>query len=378
MRRIEIGERKDWRSKLQDLGFTFHSVGGTYWNESAAYEFSAPEIDHIEEVTVELHEMCLQAVQYVMGRNLFARLGIPEDIAVWVRRSWARQEPSIYGRFDLSYDGQGEPKLLEYNADTPTSLVESSLAQWTWLEDTFQDFDQFNSIHEKLTDAFTGVRNGMPLGSMMHFTCVKENEEDFVTTEYLRDVAAQAGLETKHIFIEDIGWDGTSGGFYDLETQQIRFLFKLYPWEWLLSDEFGPQVLQGTMQLYEPAWKIILSNKGILPILWEMFPEHPNLLPSSFDPSHLGRDYVRKPLLSREGANISIVEDSNLIAESSGNYGAEGFIYQASKPLPCFQGRYAVVGSWVVNGLSAGIGIREDIQPIVQNTSHFVPHYFKP
>ena len=66
--------------------------------------------------------------------------------------------PSIYGRFDLRYDGAGPAKLLEYNADTPTTLLEASILQWNWLKDTHEGDDQWNSLHEKLVERVTSVR----------------------------------------------------------------------------------------------------------------------------------------------------------------------------------------------------------------------------
>ena len=37
---------------------------------------------------------------------------------------------------------------------------------------------------------------------------------------------------------------------------------------------------------------------------------------------------------------------------------------------------HALVGSWVIAGKAAGIGMREDKNPITTNLSRFVPHYF--
>jgi len=376
MRRIEVPKRPAWQRKFEELGFSFHSMGGGYWSEGVCYEFSSEQIDHLEEVTQELHALCLKAVDYVISGDLFQKIGIGEQAAGLVTESWRRQDVSIYGRFDFSYDGHGEPKLLEYNADTPTALYEASIAQWTWLEELFPHDDQFNSIHEKLIDAFNAVKRKMTLVSKLYFSCVKAQEEDLVTIEYMRDVAGQAGIATQHIYVEDIGFDPDREKFVDLEEEGIDFMFKLYPWEWLLVDEFGKNIKSDTITLFEPAWKMVLSNKGILPILWEMFPSHKNLLPSYFDASRLGDNYVKKPFFAREGANIELKQRGTLLT-TEGTYGTEGFICQELKELPEFGGRYPVIGSWIVNGLAAGIGIREDDTPVTKNTSNFVPHYFK-
>ena len=151
MKRLPITPRSDWRQRVESVGMLYHTIDDElYWDESACYCFSRSEIDTIDLATAELHSLCLTAVEEVIRRNLFSRLRIPEEFATLVTSSWEMDEPSIYGRFDLSWDGSGAPKLLEYNADTPTSLLEASVVQWFWLRDTQPRADQFNSIHEKL------------------------------------------------------------------------------------------------------------------------------------------------------------------------------------------------------------------------------------
>jgi|WetSurMetagenome_2_1015567.scaffolds.fasta_scaffold00053_44 glutathionylspermidine synthase len=376
MKRLEVKQREGWQKQFEELGFTFHSMDGCYWSEGVCYEFSSGQIDYLEAVTQELYDMCIDAADHVISNNLFPKLGLDEHAAALIKESWNRDDISIYGRFDFSYNGKDQPKLLEFNADTPTSLYESSVAQWVWLEDMFPEYDQFNSIHEKLTESFNAIKQKMPIVATMYFSCVQDMEEDFVTVEYMRDVASQAGIETKHIYMEDIGYNEELKKFTDLDERPVDYMFKLYPWEWLLADEFGKKITPDVITFYEPAWKMLLSNKGILPILWELFPGHKNLLPSYFDSKDLGGNYVKKPMLSREGANIEFRRGEKVIT-TEGTYGDGAYIYQAISELPSFEGRYAVVGSWIVNNLACGMGIREDESFITKNTSNFVPHYFR-
>jgi glutathionylspermidine synthase len=153
-------------------------------------------------------------------------------------------------------------------------------------------------------------------------------------------------------------------------------MFKLYPWEWILHEPFGDHIAMTKTKLIEPAWKMILSNKGILPILWEMFPGHGNLLPSYLDEPNGMFEYVKKPLLSREGANVTVHTMKEHI-ESTGEYGAEGYVFQQLAPIPEFDGKRPVIGSWMVGQEAAGIGIRESDGWVTGNTSRFVPHLFK-
>jgi len=372
MLRLASQARADWQAKFTALGFSFHSADGGYWNEDACYRFSAGEIDELEAATQELQRLALAAVKHIVGNAQYERMLIAPEFHALVGNSWLANAPSLYGRFDLAYDGRTSPKLLEYNADTPTSLLEAAVAQWQWLEETGRP-DQFNSLHEKLIGRWRAVAAGAPADAPVYFSCVKDNEEDRVTVEYLRDTAAQAGLATEFVHVEDLGWNGAA--FVDLAEREIRAWFKLYPWEWLMRESFGAHLADAPLGIVEPPWKALLSNKAVLAVLWELFPDHPNLLPAYFAPDYLGADFVKKPFFSREGANVAFSGKRSAV-RTGGPYGAEGFVYQARADLPEFGGRYPVIGAWVVGDEPAGIGIREDATPITTNRSRFVPHFF--
>jgi glutathionylspermidine synthase len=383
MQRIACPERHDWRATADETGFEFHTIDGErYWDERAYYAFTLDEIERqIEQPSGEIDAMCLELIAHVIeDEGCLRRLKIPEAFWPLISESWHRDQASLYGRLDLSFDGNGPAKLLEYNADTPTSIFEAAVFQWTWLEQAIErritpaHADQFNSIHERLIEAWRKIGGGRHL----HLAGTIENEEDAGTLAYLEDTARQAGLATTLIDIEDVGLREADGSFVDLDDRAIELAFKLYPWEWMFQDAFGARLIKAPTRWIEPPWKAILSNKGILPLLWEMFPDHPNLLPAYFedDPNaaRLGASFVRKPLFSREGANVALVLEGIKLAEQEGPYGAEGFIRQALAPLSRFSGQYPVLGSWLVDHTPCGLSIREDENPITGNSSRFLPH----
>lgn len=373
MKRIRTRPRNNWQTAVEKLGFGFHTTNVPYWDESVYYEMEMSEILFIEKATTELWDICLGAVQHVIDNNLYGRFGIPTWIIPQIEKSWTEDHPSIYGRFDFCYKNN-DLKLLEFNADTPTSLYEAGIVQWFWLQDLDKNKDQFNSIHEKLIDYWKYLKNYIHPGTL-HFSCLKETLEDLTNVEYMRDCAIQAGIETKLIFIDDLGWDEENKQFIDMEGQPVKNMFKLYPWEWLLTDAFGKHIIEDNNRAYwiEPAWKMILSNKAILPVLWQLYPDCPYLLPAYFEEGKL-TNYVKKPILSREGGNIDLVMKNISLQKTEGVYGGEGFIYQELCTLPNFSDHYPVIGSWVIGQQPAGIGIREANTLITDNLSRFVPH----
>ncbi|RMI35540.1 glutathionylspermidine synthase family protein [Nocardia stercoris] len=383
MKRVRGGVRNNWQRIIIEQGLVYGSPGAEvdgrarpYWDESVHYEFEMDEILGLEAQVEVLHSMCLDACEHIVLTERFAEFGLPEWSWGPIKESWHRGDPYIYGRFDLRYDGRGPAKLLEYNADTPTSLLEAAIVQWHWLTDVYPDDDQWNSLHEKLVDRWTEMRTTLA-SSDLHFTWsgADSSGEDNVTTAYMQETAAEAGWNTVALPIEEIGWDTELHRFVDLADATVHSIFKLYPWEWVLEDDFGKQVAGSLPKTtwIEPLWKTLLSNKALLAVLWEMYPGHPNLLPAYVDDPHELTDYIRKPKLGREGANMTIVNAGHETA-TGGVYGAEGYVYQLFDPLPAFDGMHPVVGAWMVGDSAAGMGIRETPGLITDDSSTFVPH----
>lgn len=378
MKRISSPPRPGWKAFAESVGFNFHTFDGEpYWDESAYYQFSLEQIERdLEEPTEELHQMALALVaDIVQDEHQLTQLAIPEQFWDAVRNSWQSQQPHLYGRMDFSYNGNGPAKLLELNYDTPTSLFETGFFQWVWLEDQLmrgaipQGADQFNSLQDKLQQAFSELNLPRPF----YFASVAESIEDKGTVDYLMDIALQAGLDCRYIPLEQLG--EIEGQLVDLDGFAVQGLFKLYPWEFMLQEDFAGTVLTSQTQFIEPLWKSVLSNKGILPLLWQKYQGHPNLLPTFFDDgSPLQPGWVRKPLFSREGANVELIDMQGKRLTQTGPYTDSGYIRQQLAPLPDFSGNYTLIGSWVVGDCAAGICIREDSSLITKDSSRFLPH----
>jgi glutathionylspermidine synthase len=384
MERHRVQPRPHWRERVVEQGLVYPTTRDDagrerpYWFEEACYVLTEDEVDLLEAATERLHGMCLEAARF-LATGAMGNLGLPPGSLRRAGESFASNPPSLYGRFDLRYDGQGPPKLLEYNADTPTGLLESSVAQWYWLEDTHPDRDQWNSLHERLVLAWQQLAPRLAPAPVYfaHHQDEQTGEEE-MTVGYLRDTAEQAGLRTAALTVGDIGYDRERGCFVDLDGAPMRTVFKLYPWELMLREEFGryveahPRGPESTIWL-EPLWKVLLSNKALLAALWQLYPNDELLLPAYLDNPGQLTEWVAKPLHGREGDNIRI-HAGGVQETHGGDYGAEGWCYQQWAPLPQYDGNKAVLGSWVVDGHAAGLGIRESDGWVTDYHARFVPH----
>ena len=373
MQRKTISPRHNWQKIVETQGLVWHGDGkDIYWNEGAYYSFENAEIERIKTATKEIYEMYLEAGEYIINKRLFSRLNIPQWCEKYIIDAWENEPPCLnYGRFDLGYDGENI-KLFEFNCDTPTSLPEAAIIQWYWKEDVFPEASQFNEIHETLVEKYGDIKKQIG-ENKIHFAYFNDDSgEDLINVSYLMDCALAAGINAELIDIENIGWH-KHNYFADMTEMPITNLCKLYPWEWLVNEEYGRKITQTSIDTnyMEPIWKMLWSNKAILSLLYYLFPQSPYILPSDFSPPSYGK-YVRKPIHAREGANIDIFDNGAKIASSDGVYKGPS-IYQEFFPIPEFAGKYPIIGSWIIDGYPAGMGIREG-GIITDNVSSFVPH----
>jgi glutathionylspermidine synthase len=382
MKKIDVNPRENWKESFEKIGFPYHSIDGLYWNEASAYVFSGREIDRLKDATKECHEMMMATLEDLMQSGDVERFSWTPQQMSCIEESWRMRKgsaTSIYGRFDFSWI-DGVPKMMEYNADTPTCLIETGPAQAHWFAEKKESgWGQFNELSARLTAQWRRIKGDS--SEFWHFVCADKSQEDLENLKYMQRMALEAGVQTDvnaMLTMSDIGWDAHAKRFCDLLDRPMSRTFKLYPWEWALRESFGEAALQDHVNWMEPLYKVMLSSKAMLPYVYEKFKGHPNVLPAAFDLSHLKKEtdngFVKKPIYSREGANTSLFLKDGTECHTKGVYGAEGHVYQALAPLPEFGGRFACVGSWVVGGEPAGILVREDETLITKNTSHVLPH----
>lgn len=390
MERIVSTPREDHLNIVHSQGLIYsksileNNESYYYWNENSYYSFKEEEIDLIENTTRKLHDMSIEAVEFLIEENKkkespWKCLNIPEYSIEYAEESFKRDDPTLYGRFDLLYNGDDNPKMLEYNGDTPTGLIETSICQLKWIQEVFPQKGQYNMLHDALIERWKEILSNTKINSI-HFAHTAEDPtgEDLMNTAYLRDCAEQAGWNTYGVEMSDIGIN-ENGEFLGLFDEKIENIFKLYPWEDLFHEEYGEIIsLLKTQGWIEPAWKTFISTKILLAALWHIYPNNELLLPAYVNNPNGMKEYVQKPLWGREGDNIILHTDSHHI-EREGRYGDEGYVYQQYKEIKNFPGEdfknnHPIIGSWIVGEDPVGIGIRESDGPITDFYCRFVPH----
>jgi glutathionylspermidine synthase len=397
-----IEPRPDWRKRVVDLGLTYiDNDGEPYWTEDRYVEFSQAQIEEIEAATLTLHHLCLDAVDAIVRNGWLDRMQVPAHMQPLVVASWNARDPYVFGRFDLAYDGKSQPKMIEYNADTPAGTIEGSVVTWDWVEQNRArgllgpETDHFNGIDDAMVNAWTRAmrHRNFKAGETVWFATRDDNAEAEQNLVYMMEIARQAGLKVARCDIREVGFNAKMGWFVDKAGMPIRTLFKHYEWEAMANEDFSRHIARSDTLFIEPVWKMLLSNKALLPILWELNPGHPNLLPAYFEEAPLaGVARVRKPVFSMEGQNVAIIADDGAVMEESDGEYLGDCIWQAYAELPSVDGEHLVIGSWVsganpryeglahheMGGDPCGIVVRTHAGLITGYNSRIMPHVFEP
>jgi glutathionylspermidine synthase len=378
---------------LNELGFTWHTDSdGTKYVSDELVEITQDEAEAYYSAANELYDMFVEAAQHVIDNDLFFELDIPFNLVDAIKKSWENDVHwHIYGRFDLAGGIDGKPiKLIEFNADTPTALFETALLQWALLKhNNMDEVKQFNNVYEAIKDNFkrlitlfddTSNFDERYDGWKILFSSISNNEEEEATTKLLQQMATDAGFNTHFEYLENIEFD--EDGIYDSDGINYEYFFKLYPWEDIAIDE--PELattLTNIMQnqkaiILNPAYTLLFQSKGIMKILYELFPDSPYLLKTSFEPLD-GVKQVEKPLFGREGANIKIIgADGEISTQTDGVYDNFKKIYQEFAEFAKDSKNHSYQAGVFFAYEACGLGFRKG-GDILDNMSKFVGHLIK-
>jgi len=378
---------------LESIGFYWHTDSDeTSYVADELVLVSNDEVEAYYEAANTLYDMFAEAGQYVIDNDLFHELNIPFNLVELIKNSWENDVHwHLYGRFDFAGGVDGKPiKLIEFNADTPTSLYETAIIQWAMLKANGMDeAKQFNTVFEALKENFKRlvVLEGDTEefaryyeGWKILFSSIRGNIEDENTTRLLQTAANEAGFHTDFAYVDEVGFNGSEGIFKDDEN--FEYWFKLIPWENIAIEEGDLALLLDEMVqeqkaiILNPAYTLLFQSKAFMKILWDLFPNHPLLLETSFEPLK-GQKQVEKRAFGREGANTVIYErDMSVIEKTEGEYGNFKPIYQAYAELPKDeQGRSYQAGVFFAYE-GCGLGFRRG-GLIMENFSKFVGHRIK-
>ncbi len=336
---------------LDDIGFYWHTdPDSTPYVASEIIDITPQEADNYYDAVNELYEMFVEAGEYVVENELFHELGIPFNLIDAVKMSWENDVNwHLYGRFDLAGGVDGKPiKLIEFNADTPTALFETAILQWAILKlNKMEDTHQFNNVYEAIRDNFKRLVtldgdindfNRYYEGWKILFSSVKDNEEEESTVKLLKTIAEDAGFQTEFAYMQDVEFDPKEGVFY--KDVNYEYWFKLYPWEDIGIEEpelaqLMTQIMQNQKAIFlNPAYTLMFQSKAFMKILWDLYPNHPLLLETDFEPLN-GKAQVEKKIFGREGANTIIVDkDKKIIEQRGGEYEEFSSIFQEYIELP--------------------------------------------
>lgn len=389
---MEVTTLKPFSKKdLEEAGLSWHTdLDSTDYISDDLVCVSEKEVDAYYDACNELYNMYIEGANHVIENNLFYELDIPNILIDPIIQSFNNDVNwHIYGRFDLAGGLDGKPiKLLEFNADTPTMLYESAAIQWALLKANGYDSSlQFNNIYDAISANFQRLItlgddstdfNELYEGWRILFSSARGSDEEERTTRFLEDMAKNAGFNTNFCYVDEVAFDANEGLFFDNENYE--FWFKLVPWESIAIDEASlasiiKDMINNKNTIFlNPAYTLLFQSKGMLKILWDLYPNHPLLLESSFTP--LNKKQVKKPSFGREGANVGILDSNGaIIDQKDGIYAAQKAVYQEFYELNSHKGEFYQPNIFFAFE-ACGLGFRKGGN-IMDNYSKFVSHIIK-
>lgn len=378
--------RNDWQKNHEALRFGTHSLApkpdnwdeSRSWSEYLCVEITQRQADILHSATQRIHDMCMETVEGMIKSGDYpALLGLNEPTIRLIERSWRRGDPSISGRFDLSFDGQSAPKLIEYNADNPGLLMEAAVLQSQWSYDK-GGLPQYNGVYAGLVDAWTNAKSNIPSGVLYMTTNFDVADAVQVLNVHVMAASNDAGIPSIGIDIRDIAWDNTKRKFYNPhDNAEIDTILKVNDWSGMVEDGYGVHLTapDEPLRVIEPAYRMLISNKAFLVVLAEKYPNHENLLPASFS----ARDFansktVKKPIWGSNGEGVKILPYGPSLASDTMSLTD---VYQLYAPLPQQNGHSILTQTWVTGGKATGVGFSIERSEMVSSQSRFAPHYIK-
>ncbi|PFK18057.1 glutathionylspermidine synthase family protein [Bacillus cereus] len=328
----------------------------------------------------------------------FLQLKLPTEL--WeVTRTHYEGLFSYFTRFDFIVTN-GEIKLIEINADTPTGYLEPSVANQVLCD--HHNVINPNCLEEKLHKAWNKIITDYHLkpNDLIHFTSYDWHEEDFQTVKFIQQHCPQPNdyVGIQSIVVKDDGLY-TPGGI------KIEYLYRLYPLEYLLDDKdssgkriglmFLDHIANGRVKIINPPSAFLIQNKGVLALIWQLheqnqwFTEQEHaIIEKYFLPTYFSKDkfeendidYVKKATLGREGGGVSIInQGKEVAADKTPYYDQQHKIYQKYIEMPdctidTWDGEYTgklLIGSHLIGGEAAGLFLRVG-EKITGNLSMFI------
>lgn len=376
----------------------FRDLGWDYFISPEAQDYLTSDIVLIHnaeqvayyEAANRLYDMYTEAAQHIIDNRLWDELAIPPNLRDIIRLTWEDdRQLHLYGRFDFAGGvGHLPIKLLEFNADTATSIPETAIIQWAQLKaNNLDEKAQFNNLYDALVANFKRLKQlNSDMEATMLFSTLRDAPEDEHNVSLLAEAAHEAGFETEFRYIDEITFSAEEGIFADYgegKFARFAFWFKLLPWEYVAYDEpeladlLTSIVRHRHAVILNPAYTLLFQSKGIMKYLWELYPDDPLLLHTDTKPIAGAPDtrFVRKVMLGREGANVSIYNGKGEDIESNGGeYGNYPNVYQAYALLAQDDDHQFYQAGVFFAWEACGLGFRRSKSRIIDNASQFVGH----
>ena len=351
------------------------------------------ELNAFLEATKAVNRLGIEAAQLVASRNDWETAGIPKIARNLVKYSLENSlENHLIGRYDFAGGLEGEPiKLLEFNADTCSLICESVYIQDIYHKQESRKLSgsPFNALVDGLARKFRHILHHNPSKEPTLLISTLGNEEDMLNVRAIEKAAYFAGFENVvHEVVEKVIFSPDEGIFVEDENGEyprFDFWYKFMPWELIAYEE---EELWETLEniitnqlcvVLNPAYTMLLQSKAIMKYMYDLAPNLPHILKTSFQESDFpDRRFVRKPIFGRMGDNIAFYQGGQQPEyETEGEHGQYPVVYQELATFNEDREEHRYQPSIYWTGEGSGLCFRRQDDLIIDDDAEFVGHVVK-
>ena len=414
------GQRRTYYDRFPAFWGTLPGAGTEEYAIYGALKISRAHAATLRTASSRLYQLMTRLASILQRADdqVLLDIGIPPAALPYCHIIMPEMPAVMCGRFEFAMTTEG-PKLLEFNAETPTFVVElfhingQVCTDFGLVDPNVQCKDQLmQAIHSSINAGIAWVGPHPERSSSVVFSAYADRQEERGTTEFYRHLLEREGsLPYRTSFCGLNELRVTHYGLLTAQGEPVDVLYKLYPTEHLIEDEApdGTPVGLALMELVRkrrlavinPPVAFLLQNKGLLALLWAMhlaqselfIPEEHTWIEQYVLPTYLDahdaygqpiftEPYVVKPVYGREGASITIRSGHDVIEHSEQNlYDGQTMIHQLYTALPTTSIQTEdgpsevslVHNCFVVGGVPSAIGVRACRKLIFDDNSYFLP-----
>lgn len=342
---------------------TFYQTIPDYWADLDNTEYSTLNVFSLSKVQKENMHRAVREIVPALKQTIhllrnspdetLLEMGYPAPTLPYLRLIRNVMDNTI-GRFDMMLDGD-TPKIIEFNADTPTFIkelfhVSGKLSEYKGKTDINLEEEKALQFYMEKAIQAAVADSGLEDPAVL-YVAHGDSKEDYLTIQYLAKLvdADFAPLEELEIIPgEGLYCKGKRVDILYRQTWAVEILIQDKSNEGVnIGEELLKLVESSKLQVINPPASFLLQNKMLFALMCHLAEEQspiytPEMIEaiqkyvpkSAFFEEDMSNTatFVKKPIFGREGNSVSVLTQSSCIESKERDFVAQPQLFQEFVP----------------------------------------------